>query len=339
MIRGCQIVILLVGVLLASCKKDSSISVEPNDKFVLPRGFPPITYPADNEFRKDRWDLGKKLFFDKSLSRGNKISCASCHKLDLAFSDDVALSVGENNLTGKSNSPTLANIAYHPYYTRAGGVPTLEMQVLVPIQEHDEFDFNIVDIASLLRSDSSYNQAARNCYGRNIDPYVIVRAIANYERTITSGNSFYDQNQWDKRNFPFTALQQEGKELFFSSRTNCALCHSGFNFTNYSFQSNGLYLNYADSGRMRLTHLESDRALFKVPTLRNIAITKPYMHNGSVNSLEDVIQHYNSGGFANTNKSKLIKPLGLMDGEKRALVAFLNTLTDYDLINNEKFKQ
>lgn len=339
MARSCQIVILLLVILLLSCKKDSSNSTQSYDDFVLPTGFPPITYPADNEYRKDRWSLGKKLFFDKSLSRNNKISCASCHKLELAFSDDVAFSVGENNLPGKSNSPTLANIAYHPYYTRAGGVPTLEMQVLVPIQEHEEFDFNIVDIAALLRLDSSYNQAARSCYGRNIDPYVIVRAIANYERTITSGNSFYDKNNNDKKKFPFSDLQQEGQELFFSLRTNCSSCHSGINFTNYSFQNNGLYLNYADSGRMRLTRLESDRALFKVPTLRNIALTKPYMHDGSINSLENVIEHYNSGGVAHLNKNIKVKPLGLTDREKQALVAFLNTLTDFDLINNKKFKQ
>jgi len=321
-----------------SCKKDSELGIISGDDLVLPRGFPPITYPADNAYRKDRWDLGKKLFFDKALSRNNKISCVSCHKLDLAFSDDVSFSLGENKLVGKSNSPTLANIAYHPYYTRAGGVPTLEMQVLVPIQEHDEFDFNIVEIADLLRLDSSYNQAARNCYGRNIDPYVIVRAIANYERTIVSGNSLYDKHQWDKKKFPFTKLQEEGKELFFSSKTNCSSCHTGFNFTNYSFQNNGLYLNYVDSGRMRLTHLESDRALFKVPTLRNVVLTKPYMHNGSINSLEKVIEHYNSGGVAHVNKNSIVKPLGLTDKEKQALVEFLSTLTDYDLINTPKFK-
>jgi cytochrome c peroxidase len=124
-----------------------------------------------------------------------------------------------------------------------------------------------------------------------------------------------------------------------SNKTNCSQCHSGFNFTNYTFENNGLYTNYADSGRMRLTQIESDRARFKVPTLRNAQLTAPYMHDGSIKTLEEVVAHYNTGGKIHANKSTLIKPLGLTQQEQNDIVAFLNTLTDYTFINNKNLQK
>ena len=128
-------------------------------------------------------------------------------------------------------------------------------------------------------------------------------------------------------------------ELFFSNRTNCSSCHSGFNFTSYEFENNGLYETYADSGRMRLTHLEEDRAKFKIPSLRNISHTGPYMHDGSIESLEEVVAHYNYGGQMHPNKSSLVRPLGLSIEEEADLVAFLLSLTDYTFLNNPAFEQ
>jgi len=325
-------------VLLHACSEDEAII--PSEEYQLmeiPDGFPAIDFPTDNAFSSERWALGKKLFNDNALSLNNNISCASCHKSELAFSDNVAFSTGTNNLQGSSNAPTLTNIAYHPYFTRAGGVPTLEMQVLVPIQEHVEFDFNIVDLAQRLKQDSEYNQMAQKAYGRNIDPYVITRAIANYERSFISGNSFYDKYVNGLNNV-LTADQLSGMNLFFSNKTNCSSCHSGFNFSNYAFENNGLYEVYADSGRMQLTHLESDRALFKVPSLRNIGFTSPYMHDGSMNTLEEVIEHYNSGGENHVNKSSLVKALYLSESEKSDLVAFLKALSDHQFITTPTFK-
>jgi cytochrome c peroxidase len=206
------------------------------------------------------------------------------------------------------------------------------MQILVPIQEHDEFNTNILDIVEKLKKDSSYTQASRIAYNREIDPFVITRAIANFERSLISGNSDFDKN-----NFSSSALN--GKNLFMSNKTNCSQCHSGFNFTNYTFENNGLYTNYADSGRMRLTQIESDRARFKVPTLRNAQLTAPYMHDGSIKTLEEVVAHYNTGGKIHANKSTLIKPLGLTQQEQNDIVAFLNTLTDYTFINNKNLQK
>ncbi|HEY9114906.1 MAG TPA: cytochrome-c peroxidase, partial [Bacteroidales bacterium] len=181
--------------LAISCQKEDSI-LEP-DSFepllAVPIGFPDPEFPEGNEFSEARWILGKKLFYDPVMSRTETVSCASCHMAEYAFSDIVPLSPGVENAPGVRNVPSLANVAYHPYFTRDGGVPTLEMQVLVPIQEHNEFDFNIIEIAKRLKADSVYQKLAREAYNREPDHYVIARALATFERSIISGNSPYDQ--------------------------------------------------------------------------------------------------------------------------------------------------
>lgn len=255
-----------------------------------------------------------------------------------AFSDTVAMSLGARKALGTRNAPTLANVAYNPYFTRDGGVPTLEMQVLVPIQEHNEFDFNILLIADRMKMDSTYVLMSRKAYNRAPDHFVITRALGCFERTIISGNSRYDQYHFQGNQEVLSESELKGKELFFSEEVGCANCHSGFNFTNYSFENNGLYMSYADSGRIRLTNEEKDRALFKVPTLRNVALTAPFMHDGSMKSLTEVIDHYSSGGKPHKHKSHHIKPLNLNSEEKDQLVAFLQTLTDEDFVNNKLYQ-
>jgi len=302
-----------------------------------PLGFPEPTAPEGNEFTKARWDLGKKLFFEKGLSVDNSVSCVSCHRPELAFSDDKALSLGVENRASTRNSPTLANLAYHPYFTREGGVPTLEMQILVPIQEHNEFDFNILLIANRLSQDSVYVQMAQEAYDREPDAFVITRALACFERSLLSGYSLYDQFVNHNKAAALTTAQIRGMNLFFSDRTNCATCHSDFNFTNYAFENNGLYEDYEDEGRFKLTGEEVDRALFKVPTLRNIALTAPYMHDGSFGTLEAIIDHYSSGGKNHPHKSELIQPLSLSESEKNDLKKFLISLTDEHFVNNPLF--
>ncbi len=328
---------LIILISLFSCKKDSAIKKD----YVLmqtPIGFPKMKEAEGNEFTKERWQLGKRLFYDPILSLNNKISCASCHKPQNAFSDLVAMSIGDNNVLGKSNSPTLTNIGYNPYYTRAGGVVTLEMQILVPIQEHDEFNTNILDIVKKLNLDSTYVKQSQNAYNRVPDPYVITRAIANFERSFISGNSKFDQYHFQGNQNALTINEINGMKLFFSDKTNCSNCHSDFNFTNYTFQNNGLYEIYKDKGRKRLTLSDSDESLFKVPTLRNVAVTAPYMHDGSIKSLFEVVEHYNSGGKNHKNKSTLVKPMKLSSQEKYDLIAFLLTLTDNQFINHKEFR-
>ena len=327
-----QLVLLFWGCLVvAACRHEALI--EPSEKPLLfvPSGFPQPDFPSDNGFTAERFALGKRLFYDVVMSVDSSISCASCHSLAHAFSDTVAFSVGASGAAGTRNAPTLANVAYLPYFTREGGVPTLEMQVGVPIQEHNEFNFNVLLIAERLKTDSIYLQMSQAAYSRLLDPFVITRSLACFERCLISGESRFDTDK-------LTKSERRGKVLFFSARTHCANCHGGFNFTNYAFENNGLYENYADPGRFRLTGIETDRARFKVPTLRNVALTAPYMHDGALPTLQAVVAHYNSGGKAHPNKSSLVQPLALSAQERADLVAFLGSLTDEKFITNPNFR-
>ncbi len=324
--------------LVSSCAKhDLPIpnSIHP-ELTQIPEGFPEIDYPEGNEFTKKRWTLGKRLFYDPILSIDKSTSCASCHDPKLAFSDDKAVSFGASNEPGTRNSPTLTNVAYHPYYTREGAVPTLEMQVLVPIQEHNEFNTNIVTLCEILNADAEYVKMSQDAYGRNPDPYVITRALANFERTLISGNSAYDQFVYQGDINALNPNEKSGMELF-NGKAMCSSCHSGFNFTNYAFENNGLYLSYQDPGRYRFTLDSVDLAKFKVPTLRNVALSAPYMHDGSIETLKAVLEHYSEGLKEHPNQSDVLKPLMLNTQEKADLIAFLKALTDEQFLSNPKF--
>ncbi|WP_118972989.1 cytochrome-c peroxidase [Taibaiella koreensis] len=331
-------VVLALVLLLGGCEKKAGVGFEEDSLMRIPAGFPGMPEPEDNRFSPERWALGKQLFYDNRLSLNNRISCGSCHKQELAFSDSLALSPGDDGAPGTSNAPSLANIGYHPYFTRAGGVPTLEMQILVPIQEHNEFNTSMPDIVAKLKQDTSYAHAALRTYGRPFDAFVLTRAIAQFERSFISGNSPFDAYSYAGNPDALTESEKRGYRLFTGTRANCSQCHSGFNFTNYAFENNGLYVTYADSGRMRFTHLPGDRARFKVPSLRNVALTAPYMHDGSLKTLEAVVAHYDSGGKDHVNKSKFLQPLHLTDKEKEDLINFLKSLTDDHFVRDKKFK-
>ncbi|MGB0432172.1 MAG: cytochrome-c peroxidase, partial [Bacteroidia bacterium] len=159
-----------------------------------------------------------------------------------------------------------------------------------------------------------------------------------FERSLISANSPYDRYAYKGAKSALNNKAKKGYDLFFSDKTGCFNCHSGFNFTNYAFENNGLYNNYENEGRKRITGKNEDYALFKVPTLRNVEVTAPYMHDGSINTLEEVIEHYNAGGSDFYNKNELIKPLGLTQKEKANLLAFLKSLTDECFLSNSKLK-
>ncbi len=333
------IAIALSLFVLVQCHKDTQTTIPNYESLTeIPIGFPSMPFPQDNEFTLDRWEMGKKLFYDPILSVDNTISCASCHKASLAFADDKAFSPGVKNRPGVRNAPSLANVGYHPYYLKEGSVPSLEMQVLVPVQEENEFAHDMLVITEILKSNSYYASMALKSYNREIDPYVIVRAISTFQRTLVSGNSPYDQYFYQGKSTALSESARRGLDLFNSSKTNCSSCHGGFNFSDYSFQNNGLATVYNDIGRKRLTGKAEDESLFKVPSLRNVELTAPYMHNGRFGTLLQVVEHYNSGGKNHFNKSKLIKPLNLSTQEKQDLVAFLKSLTDDDFVNNPLFR-
>jgi cytochrome c peroxidase len=310
------------------------------DDINIPKGFPQIDYPEDNLPSQARIELGKKLFFDEIMSRDRSLSCSSCHIPELAFTDGSPKSIGKNGELLLRNSPTLTNIAYHTKgLLMDAGVPTLEMQILVPVQEHQEFDFHLGLIAERMKTDSNYVELCQKAYGSEPNQFVITRALACYERTLISGNSRYDQYKNGNKK-ALSESEIRGMNLFFD-RLNCTNCHSGFNFTNLSVKNNGLYpYPYPlDSGRMRITNKEIDRDKFKVPTLRNIELTDPYMHDGSIATLEEVIDHYKSGGQPHVNKDSSIVKFELTESEKTDLVLFLKSLTDRGFINSHKTKE
>jgi len=323
MFRKSVSIVFLIIVILAFkvADFDSLLSV--------PKHFPTPTIPKDNQLTIARVKLGKKLFFDPIMSKDRTLSCSSCHHPEKAFTDGEKTSIGKGGKRLLRNAPTLINVAYQDSgLLFEGGVPSLEMQVLVPVQEHLEFDFSLKLIAERMKKDSDYLRLSHQAYDKVPSPFVITRAIASYERTLIQGNSRYDQFI----NGDSSALNErelQGLTLFFD-QLECDRCHGGFLFTTKAFENNGLY-NYPypkDSGRMRLTHLEKDRDKFKVPTLRNIEITAPYMHDGSIKTLKEIVMHYENGGEDHPNKSKFIMPFELTNQKRENLVLFLKALTD-----------
>ena len=323
--------LIFLTLLFISCGKERA---NQNQFFQLdiPQRFPNPIIPENNQLTYERIELGKRLFYDPILSKDGTISCESCHKQEFAFADNVTISAGVEGRFGFRNSMSLANMAYQDALMREGGVPTLEMQVLVPIQDHNEMDFNILSVAEKLNLDSTYINASIRAYNRIPDAFVITRALASFQRTMLSGDSDYDRNLLDEK-------EENGKELFFSDELACSSCHGSFLFSNLTIENNGLYEVYEDSGKYRLTNLQEDIGKFKVPSLRNIEITAPYMHNGSISSLEEVIEHYASGGKNHFNKSELITGFSITDDEKDNLIRFLKSLTDNNFTNNSFFEE
>lgn len=303
--------------------------VESEALISVPKHFPEPIIPENNQLSKARIDLGKKLFFDTIMSKDRKMTCASCHHPEKAFTDGQHKSIGKGGERLLRNAPTLINVAYQDSgLLFEGGVPTLEMQILVPVKEHLEFNFSMKLIAERMKKDSVYMQLSKKAYDRLPSPFVITRAIASYERTLIQGDSRYD-HFINGDSLALNEEEQKGMNLFFN-KLDCDQCHGGFLLTNKGFENNGLY-NYPyplDSGKMRVTHLEKDRDKFKTPTLRNIELTAPYMHDGSMTTLEQVIKHYESGGKDHPNKSRFIKSFELTEEERQNLVLFLKSLTD-----------
>ncbi|MCS6916472.1 MAG: cytochrome c peroxidase [Chitinophagales bacterium] len=305
--------------------------IDPGQQVVmpdLPLGFPMPPIPADNELTPYRIELGRRLFHDPILSRDSTVACASCHHADKKMTDGLAKSIGIYGQTGIRNSISLLNAAYQPYLFWDGGVPTLELQVLAPIHDPREMDFDINLVVERLRRHPQYPALFRQAYDADPSPYTLTRAIACFERSLYSQTTRYDRYVYANDTSALTASEKRGMNLFFSERAECFHCHSGFLFTDFSFRNNGLYEKYADSGRARITLNPADVGKFKVPSLRNLAYTAPYMHDGSLATLQEVVEHYNSGGKNHPNKSVFVLKLNLTEQEKQDLINFLLSLSD-----------
>lgn len=315
------------------CKKDESIPYQQQ----IPSWFPEMEIPAENQLTRARIELGRKLFYEPLLSLDTTVSCGKCHQLSKGLTDGLPISVGVNDALGLRNAPTLANVGYSPRFFHDGGVETLELQSQQPIFSVEEMNFTIAGFLERISEDEEYQRMFREAYNREPDAFGISRAIASFERTLISGNSRFDQFEYQGDQTALNESEIRGRNLFFSSKTECSSCHVAPLLTNYEYGNIGLYQNYADSGRARISHLEEDKGKFKVPTLRNVELTGPYMHNGSIQTLEEVVEHFNLGGVGHPNQSEKVKPLNLTSQEKSDLVAFLKSLTDSAFITNEAF--
>lgn len=336
---GSIIFFVLLSIIFSGCDKDPQL-IESDYQLIVPAGFDAPEIPADNPLTVEKINLGKKLFYDPALSVDSTISCNSCHKQEYAFGDNTSISKGVNDEMGFRNVPSLANVVWSPVLLKDGGNPNLEMQVYVPLETHFEMDFNMVLLVERLSNDPEYVEMFQNVFGKPIDPFGITRALSAFERTLISGNSKYDQYAYQGNSSALNASEINGMNLFFSDALNCSSCHNGYLFTDNSFQNNGYFSDYsADSGRARITLMHGDVGKFRVPSLRNIGLTSPYMHNGTVATLNELIEQYQKGGSGHENQSEKIHSFSLTENEKNDLINFLNTLTDESFINNVSFKE
>jgi cytochrome c peroxidase len=329
-------IVASILVLLASCHNLAPAPDVPI-KLKYPSWFGTPRITEGNEPTKLRIELGRRLFYDSRLSADKATTCATCHVQSSAFTDGKPLSANAHGNIGKRNAPSLQNLAWSPYFMMEGGVPTLEMQVLAPVQDPKEMHGNFESILQELAQDETIANLSKAAYGREIDVYVITRALACFERTFVSGDSRFDRYYYQKKSDQFSEEEMKGMALFFSEKTQCSSCHTPPFFTDYQFYDVGLYTEPTDTGKERDTFEASDRGKFKTPSLRNIELTAPYMHDGSVNTLEEVVDHFDQGGVGSPNQDPRIKHLNLNSDEKKAIIAFLRTLTDWTFVQNPNF--
>jgi cytochrome c peroxidase len=294
----------------------------------VPLGLDPyMQVPPDSPLTRPVVELGRRLFRDPALSRDGKVSCASCHDATLSFTDGKPVAEGIDQIKGKRSSPTLINRGYGTSFFWDGRAGSLEQQALQPILSVIEMDTPLDEIPSRLRK-AGYTPAFRAVFSRDPNTQDLARTLASYVRTIRSGDSRFDRHIAGQRGI-LTAVEQAGLDLF-SSKARCWFCHTGSNFTDEQFHNTGVAWKnnrYEDDGRAAITHRFTDRGAFKTPTLRDIARTAPYMHDGSVPTLEEVVEFYDRGGNRNPLLDPAVQPLQLTAAEKHSLIAFLKTLT------------
>jgi cytochrome c peroxidase len=284
--------------------------------------------PADNLPNAARIELGQMLFFDPRLSRKANMSCASCHNPALGWSDGLPTAAGFDMQKLGRATPTILNTAFNPIQMWDGRKSTLEDQALGPIEAGGEMNMPLPEMVARLKSIHGYARKFEEAYpGQGISEVTVARAIASFERTVLSTESAFDR--WRKGDE--AAVSDSAKRGFalFTGKANCAICHSGYNFTDNGFHNIGLKSDGAsyDVGRYAQKPLKSMRGAFKTPTLRDIALTAPYMRNGSYATLMEVVEHYDRGGDDKDNLSINITALNLSAGEKADLCAFMESLT------------
>lgn len=303
-----------------------------------PLGLPPVPIPADNPPTAETIALGRRLYYDPALSVDNTISCASCHGPECGFADETPVSLGVRQQKGARNSPTVLNSAYWKEQFWDGRAPSLEKQAEGPMQNPVEMAHTLAGVEQKVMADASYREEFKKAFGSDQITYEMVeKAIASFERTVLCGNSAFDRFQFGGDKKALSDSAQRGLKVFLDPKKgNCNACHMIEEkyalFTDNKYHNLGVGVdtrgNFADIGRFEVTKVESDRGAFRTPTLRNIAKTAPYMHDGSLKTLKDVIDFYVGGGNSNPHLDKEIHALDFLTGRERAdLVAFMESLT------------
>ena len=292
--------------------------------------------PEDNPPTTEKIALGRRLFRDRVLSRDRTLACVNCHNPRRAFTDGRPVAVGVRGQSGTRSAPTLVNRGYGRSFFWDGRAPTLEAQVLEPIANPKELDLAVSEAVDRLARAPGYRDAFQATFGRTVNAEDLARVLASYVRSILDGNAPIDRFMNGDRD----ALSPRAREglTIFRGKGNCTACHVGPTLTDEQFHNTGVAWResageagpagkFQDPGRFVVTRRDVDRGAFKTPTLREIARTAPYMHDGSLATLDEVVEFYNQGGRANPFRDRELRPLGLTDAEKQALLAFLRSLS------------
>ena len=301
-------------------------------------GFGFVSISENTDPPKSKLELGKLLFFDPILSLDSTISCASCHKPEYAFADTFAISPGIQGRLGRRNAPSVMNMAFRDLMFLDGRSSNLRDQVHFPIGDTLEMGFNIERVIHRLKRHPDYSSYFEKLYGSVPSSENISDAIAIFEESLETSDTEFDRWMNDQKN-NMTASAIRGREIFMSKKAKCFDCHFGPDFTGDEFKNIGLYdeMIYVDKGRYEITKDSADLGRFKVPGLRNVAITRPYMHDGSFETLREVIEYYDNPSQFVKNPinidTLLLEPLHLTSEEKQDLEAFLLSLTDIKFLN------
>lgn len=354
----------MLAVVLVACRKEKEEPDAPGPSghtptpyaLEIPLNFPPMTIPQDNPMTVEGVKLGRHLFYEPRLSGNNTMSCASCHLQSHAFSDPARFSTGIDGLEGSRQSMPLINLGWEDRFFWDGRAATLEQQIFFPVRDPIEMHETWPNAVAKLQADAAYVKLFSKAFGTTvIDSVKASKAIAQFMRTLISGNSKFDR--FMRGDEALTVDEQLGFQLtlleggippaspFGQGGGDCFHCHphGGGRFTDGILRNNGLdpASAWTDLGMGGRTGLPQDYAKFKTPTLRNVALTAPYMHDGRFQTLEEVIEHYNSGGHPSPTVDPNMKytsgGLQLTAQKKQQLIAFLNTLTDMDFVNDERF--
>ena len=301
----------------------AAVAATAADPPALPLGLQALAHPEDNLSDPRKVALGQQLYFDKRLSADKTVSCASCHDPNKGWSDGAPVSTGVGDQKGGRSAPTIINSAYSRFQFWDGRAKTLEEQALGPIANPIEMNLPVGEAVARLNAIAGYRSQFNAIFGRDVDESSLAMAIASYERTVLSGDAPYDRFKAGDA-AALSEAAQRGMKLFFGA-ANCSACHSGPNFSDHAFHNIGIGMDKPepDQGRAAISKLGGDTGAFKTPTLREIARTAPYMHDGSQATLEAVVENYNTGGTPNEFLDEEIFKLNLTPEQQADLVTFL----------------